>query len=56
MLNNKLITDPSNMYAYRAYLEKLLNTTKEVQKTRLLTEGFVKDKLATLATYTPATA
>jgi len=56
MLNNKMITDPSNMYPYRAYLETILNNPKDVQETRLITEGFVKDKHTTIATNTPATA
>ena len=41
--NNKTVSDPSNMYPYRAYLEKLINSSKEVQKYRLQTEGWFKD-------------
>ena len=42
-LGTKLVSDPSNMYPYRAYLENLLNYDRTVQKNRLLTEGWVLD-------------
>lgn len=42
-LNNKTVTDPSNMYPYRAYLETLINYSHDVQKYRLLSEGWVRD-------------
>ena len=42
--NNKTVSDPSNMYAYRSYLETLINSTKETQKFRLKTEGWHRDK------------
>ena len=37
------------MYPYRAYLETLLNYSKETQETRLLTEGWVRDTANQLA-------
>lgn len=43
MFNNKLISNSSNMFAFRSYLEKLYITTKEVQETRQISEGFVND-------------
>lgn len=42
-LNNKAVSDSSQMYPYRAYVETVLNFNEETQKTRLLTEGWVKD-------------
>lgn len=45
-LNGKTVTDPSNLYPYRAYMETLLNYGKEVQKFKLLTEGWVIDTSA----------
>lgn len=52
MLYNKLITDSSKMYAFRAYFKQLLETTKNVLKTPLFTEGFVKDKHTSIITST----
>ena len=43
-LNGKTVSDPSNMYPYRAYLETLINSSEEVQKYRLQAEGWHKDK------------
>jgi hypothetical protein len=45
ILGTKPVSDPSNMYPYRAYLENLLNYDKTVQKNRLLTEGWVLDEV-----------
>ena len=42
-LNGKTVTDPSNMYGYRAYLETLVNFNSDTQKYRLITEGWDKD-------------
>ena len=33
--NNKTVSDPSNMYAYRSYLETLINSSKEIQKLQI---------------------
>jgi hypothetical protein len=44
--NNKTVSDPSNMYAYRAYLETLVNASIDAQKSRLQTEGWFKDDSA----------
>ena len=42
-LNGKPVGEPNHLYPYRAYLETLINYSKETQKTRLLAEGWVKD-------------
>ena len=44
LFNNKTVSDPSNMYAYRSYLETLLNYNGDIQKYRLKSEGWYKDK------------
>lgn len=44
--NNKTVSDPSNMYAYRAYLETLINSSHDAQKYRLQAEGWYKDDYA----------
>ena len=41
--NNKTVSDPSNMYAYRAYLETLINCSNDIQNNRLKAEGWHKD-------------
>lgn len=41
--NNKVVTDPSSLYPYRAYMETLLNYGSDMQKYKLLTEGWVMD-------------
>ena len=41
--NNKTVSDPSNMYAYRAYLETLINCSGDIQTYRLKAEGWHKD-------------
>ena len=41
--NNKPVSDPSNMYAYRAYMETLFNCSNDVQSYRLKAEGWHKD-------------
>ena len=33
-LNGRLVSKPNHLYPYRAYLEKLLNFSEDVQKTR----------------------
>ena len=48
-LNDTPASDPNSLYPYRAYLETLLNYSEEVQKNRLLTEGWVKDTAAQMA-------
>ena len=42
-LNGRSVSDPNQMIPYRAYLETLLNYSKETQETRLLTEGCIRD-------------
>ena len=44
LLNNKTVSDPSNMYAYRSYLETLLNCNGNIQNYRLKSERWHKDK------------
>ena len=44
LFNNKTVNDPSNMYAYRSYLETLLNCNGDIQKYRLKSEEWHKDK------------
>ena len=46
--NNKTVSDPSNLYAYRAYLETLVNSSIDAQMSRLQTEGWYKDDFATI--------
>ena len=41
--NNKTVSDPSNMYPYRAYFEKLINSSHDAQKYRMQAEGWFKD-------------
>ena len=48
-LNGRSVSDPNQMYPYRAYLETLLNYSKETQETRLLCEGWVCDTANQLA-------
>ena len=43
-LNEKLVSVASNNYAYRAYLETLLNYGKEAKETQLTSALFFKDK------------
>lgn len=42
-MNGRPVSEPNQLYPYRAYIETVLNYCKEVQETRLLTEGWVKD-------------
>ena len=48
-LNDTPASDPNSLYPYRAYLETLLNYSEEVQKNRLLTEGWRKDTAGQMA-------
>ena len=41
--NNKTMSDPSNMYAYRAYLEALINYSGDIQNYPLKPEKWHKD-------------
>ena len=41
--NGRHVGDTSQLYPYRSVLESLLNIFKEVQETRLLSEGWTKD-------------
>ena len=43
-INNKLVTEPSTMHGYRAFMESILTYFEGVEKTRLLSEGWVKDE------------
>jgi len=42
-MNGKSVSEPNNLYPYRAYLETLLIYSKETQESRLLSEGWVRD-------------
>jgi hypothetical protein len=42
-LNGRPVSEPNQLYPYRAYIETILNYCQEVQNTRLLSEGWVKD-------------
>ena len=42
-LNGRCITEPNNMYAWKSYLMKLLNYSREVQDTRLKCECWERD-------------
>ena len=42
-MNGKSVCEPNSLYPYRAYLETLLNYSKETQETRLLCEGWGRD-------------
>ena len=41
--NGKPVSEPNNLYPYRAYLETLINYSKEIQNTRLLCDGWTQD-------------
>lgn len=45
-LCGKTISDPNNLYAYRAFFETMLNNDIAIARTRLWTIGWDKDKLA----------
>jgi len=55
-LNGKDVGDPNSLYPYRAYLETALSYSEEVQKTRLLSEGWVKDLAGHMDVANPAGA
>ena len=42
-LNSKSVTDPNQLYPYRAYLENLLNFSNDVERNRLRAEGWIRD-------------
>ena len=42
-VNGKLVTDPNTSYAYRAYIEALVNNSKQLFDTRMKCEGWEKD-------------
>ena len=44
-LNGRNVSDTSQVYPYRSYLETLLNFCKETQQTRLLLEKWTKDTI-----------
>ena len=44
LFNNKTVSDPSNIYAYRSYLETLFNCNSDILKYRLKSVGWHKDK------------
>ena len=48
-LNDTPVSDPNPLYPYRAYLETLLNYSEDVQKYRLITEGWAKDTAGQMA-------
>jgi hypothetical protein len=42
-VNGKLVTDPNTSYPYRAYIEALVNTPKNLFDTRMKCQGWEKD-------------
>ena len=52
-LNGRQVTEPNNMYAWRAYMEDLLNFSSDVQNTRLHTQCWHKDTAGHLAARNP---
>jgi hypothetical protein len=42
-LNGRPVSEPNQLYPYRALIETVLNYSEEVQKTRLVAEGWLKD-------------
>ena len=55
-VKEKLITDPNQLYPYRAYLETLANYSEDVLKTRHYAEGWQKDLAAQIAVTNPGGA
>jgi hypothetical protein len=55
-VKEKLVTDPSQLYPYRAFLETLTNYNKDVLKTRHYAEGWTKDTAGQLEVSDPAGA
>ena len=41
--NNKTVSDPSNMCAYRAYLKTPINCSGDIKNYRFKAEGWYKD-------------
>ena len=52
-LNGRQVTEPNNMYAWRAYMEDLLNFSSDVQNTRLHTQCWHKDTAGHLEARNP---
>lgn len=48
-LNGKQITEPTNHYHYRAYIQTLLNSTPYAQEKRIIMEGWIIDTSGQLA-------
>ena len=48
-LNDTPVSDPNPLYPYRSYIETILNFSEDTQKTRLLSEGWVKDTARNVA-------
>ena len=42
-IRGRPVSDPSNLYPYRAYLANLLNYSQEIWDNRLMTEGWIVD-------------
>ena len=53
MLNEKLVTQPSNTHAYRAYIETLTHYGKEAMTTQLTEQLFYKDEAGKLDIVNP---
>ena len=53
--NNNIVSDPSNMYAYRAYMETLLSCSSDVHSYRLKAEGWHKDTYDKISELEPKT-
>ncbi len=52
-LNNKLVTPSSTAYTYRAYLETILNFTKDAKSSQLTSALFYKDKAGKMDSVNP---
>ena len=48
-LNGRSVSDPNQMYQYCTYIDTLLNYSMETPKTRLLSEGCIRDTANQLA-------
>ena len=55
-VKEKLVTDPSQLYPYRAFFETLINCNKDVLKTRHYAEGWTKDTAGEVEETDPAGA
>ena len=52
-LNNKLVTPSSTAYPYRAYIETILNFSKDTKSSQLTSALFYKDKAGKIDSVNP---